>query len=282
MPYFDQHLHSWNSFDSQANPIDNCVAAVYSGLRGITFTEHFDTHPEDWKTCRYDEDRIKQHMSVLRERFGDRLFVGKGIEVCYQPHLMDGIESFLESTSFDMVMLSVHWAAGRPIHEEAGWKGNWRSRTREYLNTVLEAVKMCQQLHESGQRPFDVLGHLDLAKRYSARYCGMYDIEAGEKIVDEILEACIAADLAIEVNTSTLRTGLDEPMPGQWVFEKYARMGGRRVTLGSDAHSPEDIGANFTDAARMLSVAGFTHYTVFRERRPSLEPLQSSARTTAS
>lgn len=282
MSYYDQHLHSWNSFDSETNPIDNCVAAVYSGLKGITFTEHFDTHPEDWRTCRYDEDHIIQNIGVLRERFSDRLFVGKGIEVCYQPHLMDGIEKFLESASFDMVMLSVHWAAGRPIHEEEGWKGNWRVRTREYLNTVLEAVKMCERMASAGNCPFDVLGHLDLAKRYSARFCGVYDIEAGEKIIDEILEACIAADLAIEVNTSTLRTGLDEPMPGQWVFEKYARLGGRRVTLGSDAHVPEHIGANFKEAVSVLSAAGFTHYTVFRERDPSLEPLQTSAKSAAS
>jgi histidinol-phosphatase (PHP family) len=282
MPLYDQHLHSWHSFDSETDPVDNCVAAVYSGLKGITFTEHFDTHPEDWKTCRYDEDKIRQSIAALRERFSDRLFVGKGIEVCYQPDLMDGIRSFLASNYFDMVMLSIHWAGGRPVQEEAGWKQNWRARTRQYLNTVLEAVRECHRLATVGERPFDVLGHLDLAKRYSARYCGAYDLEACEKVVDDILRECVAADLAIEINTSTLRTGLDEPMPSAWVLHKYVQFGGRRVTLGSDAHVPEHIGADFKTAAQMLSAAGLSRYCVFRNRHATFEPLQTAARTAAS
>jgi histidinol-phosphatase (PHP family) len=273
MALFDQHVHSWHSFDSETGPAKHCEAAIEKGLFGLTFTEHYDRHPEDWPTCRYNDGKINEAVNAAREWFGHKLFVGKGIEVCYQPELMPSILEFLGAHQFDLVMLSVHWAGGRSLYKPDGWSGQWRERTREYLATVLEATRFCAGKHAAGERPFDVLGHLDLAKRYSARFCGAFDIESYRDLVDRILRHCVAAELAIEINTSTLRQGLGEPMPADWVVEQYIKLGGKMITVGSDAHSSSELAYGLTDALVTIKSKGLSHVTVFRDRRPHFLPI---------
>ena len=40
------------------------------------------------------------------------------------------------------------------------------------------------------------------------------------------------------------------------------------MTIGSDAHRPEDIGAGHREAQRMLRELGFTRFFYFRARKP--------------
>jgi hypothetical protein len=52
-------------------------------------------------------------VAALRDEFGARIHIGKGIEVCYQPERMDFILEFLAAHTFDVVLLSIHWAFGK-------------------------------------------------------------------------------------------------------------------------------------------------------------------------
>lgn len=113
---------------------------------------------------------------------------------------------------------------------------------------------------------FDVLGHLDLAKRYTQRFLGGHDVRGHADLVDAILRACLDADLVPEVNLSSLRQSLDEPMPADWVVRRYAELGGRAMMLGSDAHRPEHVGYGLREGAAMLRAEGITHVAVFQDR----------------
>jgi histidinol-phosphatase (PHP family) len=113
---------------------------------------------------------------------------------------------------------------------------------------------------------FDVLGHQDLAKRYTKRFLGSYDMSPFGGLIDEILSACLAADLTPEINTSSLRQGLDETMPNEAAAARYAALGGKAMSLGSDAHRAEDIGAGFDRAVTMLRDAGLECVAVFQQR----------------
>ena len=57
------------------------------------------------------------------------------------------------------------------------------------------------------------------------------------------------------------------------LLEQYRSLGGEIVTLGTDAHIPEDIGKGIGDAAGLLKELGFRYYTVYRRRRPEFIPL---------
>jgi histidinol-phosphatase (PHP family) len=274
MSYFDQHVHSYHSFDSCTPPEDNVRRALEIGLEGVTFTEHFDTHPDDWTSCAYNERAYSAAIEDLRKRFGSRLFIGKGIEVCYQPERMDFILNYLAEHPFDLVVLSIHYFRGQAVHGCEHWEGiTIEEGTRRYLENVLDAARFCERLHRQRGRVFDVLGHLDLAKRYTQRFFGRYNINEHDDLIEEILQACLAGNLVPEINTSTLRQDLDEPMPGQRTISRYAQLGGQAMPLASDAHLPQSVGADFDRAVSMLRKAGISHTVLFRNRERLVLPL---------
>lgn len=268
MPRYDQHLHSKHSFDSDAEPAGNVGAALEAGFDGLTFTEHFDVHPEDWDSCTYDDADYSRTISALRTEFGDAIHVGKGIEVCYQPDRMDFILDFLERHEFDLVMLSVHYFGPDAVHVRRNWNNiDVATGTRRYLETVREAAALCVKLHQRrGRRVFDVLGHLDLVKRYTTRWFATHLVGEFEPLIDEILVACLDADLVPEINTSTLRQGCDEPMPGPRTIRRYRELGGTGLSVGSDAHVSRDIGAGVPQATDLMRAAGFTRLAVHKAR----------------
>jgi histidinol-phosphatase (PHP family) len=265
MSLFDQHVHSWHSFDSDTDPEDNVRRALELGLGGLTFTEHFDTHADDWPECRYDEEAYTATIRRLRDAYGTRLFIGKGIEVCYQPDRMDFILDFLARHRFDMVILSVHYFKGNAVHVRERWAGiTPEEGTRQYLENVLQAARFCERLRQNQGRVFDVLGHLDLAKRYTQRFFGSWDVATHGDLIDEILQVCLAADLVPEINTSSLRQNLDETLPGQRTVTRYAQLGGRAMSIGSDAHLAASVGAGFDRALTLLREAHVSYTAVFQ------------------
>lgn len=274
MQLYDQHLHSWHSVDSEADPAANVRHALGIGLAGLTFTEHYDTHPSEWPTCRYDYDKIAATVADLRREYGDRIFIGHGIEICYQPDQMDRVLEYLAAHQFDVVLFSVHWFKGRALHIREHWDGyDVASATRAYLETVLEAVQFAGRLRREGRQPFDILSHLDLAKRYTQRWFKAFDIRSHADLIDEILRACLEAELVPEVNLSSLRQDLPEPMPADWVVRRYAELGGKAMSLGSDAHFSEDVGAGIFEAANMLKREGIERLAVFKGRERADQPL---------
>ena len=274
MALYDQHLHTWHSADCEADPADNVRRAIELGLAGLTFTDHFDTHPRERPLCRYDYQAVARTVAELRHQFGHRLFIGHGIEVCYQPRQMPWVLDFLESRRFDVVVLSVHYMGERALHLRDQWDGlDVASATRAYLAMVLEAVRFAGELKAQGRRPFDILGHLDLVKRYTQRYFGTFDVRSHADLVEQILRGCLEADLLPEVNLSTLRQGLSEPTPADWAVRRYAELGGQMMSLGSDAHVPEHVGVGLAEAAAMLQRQGIGQLAVFKDRHRQQVPL---------
>ena len=271
MKLHDQHLHSRYSMDSKADPKANCLQAIAQGLSGLTFTEHYDSHPTDRESCIWDYSAIADTVSGLREEFADQIKVGLGIEVCYQPTVMSEILEYLENHDFDFVLLSIHWCDNSPLHVRDVWTGlDYREMTRTYLETVLEALQLCLKLKQAGERPFDVLGHMDVVKRYTQRYWNTFDIREYTHIINEIWRTAIAANIPPEINTSTLRDSVGEPMPAQWTIDQYVELGGKIMSIGSDAHRSDHIGANFEEATAILKQAGIEAEAIFTNREMDL------------
>ena len=270
MKLYDQHLHSRHSVDSNADPVANCEQAVAAGLAGLTFTEHYDMHPRDRDRCRWDYDAIAATIDGLRRRFSPPLWVGFGIEVDYQPEMIDQTLDYLDRHPFDLVLLSVHWFSGRTPRE-------WReigaeAMRRACLATLRRAAELCRELAAGGRRPFDVLGHLDYVKRFLRRD---WDIAMGAiepAVLDPILQELIDAGVVPEINTAGMRRPEAEAYPSWSILQRYRELGGRAVSIGSDAHHSRDIGARFGEVAERLQAIGFEGEAVFRERVRSIVP----------
>ena len=56
--------------------------------------------------------------------------------------------------------------------------------------------------------------------------------------------------------------------PPQNILYEYRRLGGERISIGSDSHTLDTVGRGVADCVRNARDAGFTSVTVFRGRRP--------------
>jgi len=114
--------------------------------------------------------------------------------------------------------------------------------------------------------PFiNALAHIDYIARNST--FDNPEISYGEFTdeIDAVLRALVETDTAIEINTRRLGMprGIKELAP---IYRRYHELGGRYVTIGSDAHIPKGVGRNYARARELARVFDLTVVT-FRERQ---------------
>jgi histidinol-phosphatase (PHP family) len=183
-----------------------------------------------------------------------------GVEVDYQARFEPEIRAFLDATEYDFVIGSVHYVGGRFALCDAYFDGPERERYRAHLEETLHAVR-------TGL--FDVLGHLDIVKRYGVRHYGPFDPERYAEPIEAVLRACVETGTGIEINTSGLRGPPGETLPTLPVLRRYHELGGEVLTIGSDAHRADDLAQGIPYALSLAEAAGFQAITLFVDRRPT-------------
>ncbi|MDO5157011.1 MAG: histidinol-phosphatase, partial [Eubacteriales bacterium] len=111
------------------------------------------------------------------------------------------------------------------------------------------------------QGGFDALGHIDFPKRYYG------EIYYEEKMMNEIFKYLLDKDMIIEINTSSLRKGHDETMPGIDMLQIYKENGGKYITVGSDAHEEKDLAADNKIAKKHISDLGLQEVIYIGRKR---------------
>ena len=109
--------------------------------------------------------------------------------------------------------------------------------------------------------------------RYLPEREKFYTYSAFAELIDPILSELINRGIALEVNTAPLTKGMRYFNPLPDILSRYREMGGELITIGSDAHVPERIAGCFEETAEILRSLGFSHYAVYRERKPLMFPL---------
>lgn len=248
----DSHVHTQFSGDAVNGSMEtSCREAIDLGVPAIAFTDHADFTDEAEA-----RNGFKGHRDVLgylveiercRAAFPD-LTILSGVELG-EPHWFpEQAEAIRTSGRLDRVLASVHCVKVDGIAYNSGTPGvlaadNVDDLMRQYLRETLALV-------ESSQR-FDVLAHIDYPARY---WPGGTDYRESEfeQEFRAILAAAAERGLTLEVNTSRGR----RLCPGQQVLLWWIEEGGRLVSIGSDSHSPDTIGAGFDLAEMRLRTLG--------------------------
>ena len=110
-----------------------------------------------------------------------------------------------------------------------------------------------------------------LTARYDEK--GVYPFEKIKPIVEEILQVVIADGKGLEVNTSSYRYGLSDTTPSVEILKRYRELGGKIVTIGSDSHKPEHLGAYIEETKEMLRKAGYTQFCTYERMSPVFHDL---------
>jgi histidinol-phosphatase (PHP family) len=117
---------------------------------------------------------------------------------------------------------------------------------------------------------FDILAHFDVVKRYGYEHYGSFEPQQFEETIRPILRRLAQRELALEINTSTLRRSIQEPSPDRMILAWFLEEGGRWVTLGSDAHASQDLGFGLIDMSSMVLSTGFAGLARYESRKPSI------------
>ena len=260
----DYHTHSSHSGDSTA-PMEQMVeAAISKGLTHICFTEHndFDYIPQEGdpeNIFLLNVDSYLYELLRLREKYSDRIRVNFGIELGLQKETVRKNAILAKSHEFDFIIASQHVLDGSDPYYASFWKEKEEKELlRAYFSSILENVKLMPN--------FDVCGHLDYVVRYSPSKGSSYDYKEYLDIFDKLFEYLIENEKGIECNTGAYRSGIEMTNPCFGLLKRYRELGGEIITIGSDAHRPEDVAADFDKAEAFLKEAGFQYYSVFENR----------------
>lgn len=72
----------------------------------------------------------------------------------------------------------------------------------------------------------------------------------------------------IELNTSYHRYGLKDATPSVNILKRYRELGGDIITIGSDSHSPEQLGTYIENARQLLKSLGFCYFCTYDKMQP--------------
>lgn len=265
---FDYHMHSDFSADSETPMEEMVQASIEKGLTEICFTEHIDfEYPDPTITFDLDIPNYTKKLTEMRTKYKDTITIKKGVELGLQPYLLERYQELMNQEQFDFVIASIHTADKKDLHS-----GNFfANRTPEesyqlYYEELLECVKNFKQ--------FNILGHIDLVKRYKT----LNSNNNFHDILSEIFKVIIPDGKGIELNASGYAYGLGGPMPTKDILQLYKDHGGEILAIGSDAHEGRHVGHNFSKIIDLIDSVGFKYITTFDNMKPTFHPLNSLKR----
>jgi histidinol-phosphatase (PHP family) len=262
----DLHVHSTCSVDGISSIEEYARQAESLQMAEVGFCEHVDLDPRDRGCGFLDLARYDREIAAARDTT-PRLRLRQGVEITYQSKLEGELTTWLAARAWDYIVVSVHlvdYADGWVIiSEPAAMEADFadHSQRQAYAPYFAELLRAAQ----SGLG--NVLGHLDLVKRYGVRRYGCLEPATFEAEIRAILRAAVRNGMGLEVNTSGLRQSPGEPYPALTVLRWFRELGGEILTVGSDAHQVGDLGRGIAQALAMAQEAGFRAIATFEEGR---------------
>ncbi|HMH47365.1 MAG TPA: histidinol-phosphatase [Solirubrobacteraceae bacterium] len=271
----DYHLHlrsddldaTADEHFAQANVERYRTAASERGIAELGVSEHvyrFEQALDVWRHpfwIGYARDDLDAYCSFVRDQTDLRL----GIEADFVPGAEDRTANLLQARDFDYVVGSVHFVREGAVDMDdfSVWDSGSSVEQiwRRYFETIGEAAR-------SGL--FDVLGHPDLVKVWG----GERPLPDGDlrRYYELAIDGIAESGIAVELSTAGLRKPVKELYPAP-AFLEMCLEAGAPVALSSDAHRPQDVGADYEPALELLDQLGVSELCVFEHRERRLEPL---------
>lgn len=266
MLLIDTHMHSSVSFDGQAARLAMAGAARRAGLGVICFTDHYDVYNERSELApHYDWAPARAQQRAVAEKYTDStdIKILYGLELGNAPGAFPSAGEALQEPGLDCVIGSIHNGSAALGHQDYYYV-EFSGRpvlARQYLEDYFE-----QEAQLARWGDFDTLGHLPYPLRYIRERDGVPLTLADfrEQYLDT-LRLLAQQGKAVEVNTNR---GRDTFADYRTLLLDWKAAGGELVTVGADAHRPEDVGKGIAGAYALLRSCGFSYVTYFQGRRP--------------
>lgn len=239
------------------------IAELGISEHGYRFAETRPLFDNPWTA-----ERRTEHMDEYVQMFKDAKKAGYnvkfGLELDYLPGRDADLREFIKSYPFDYVIGSIHWLGdfGFDLLENLKVWDEWdvKQAYQQYFEILL-------QLSES--RMFDFVGHPDVIKVFGHE---PEDTAFLMRWYERLAKSFAANNQVIEVSTAGLRKPVNKLYPApDFLRACYAER--VPIVLNSDAHRPEDVGADYDQAVEYIRQVGYTHIVTFSQHERTVVPL---------
>ena len=247
MAITDCHLHSDMSLDSREDMENYIKLAVENGDKYFLTTEHANIIDDKDNPFQHmvDIETIQAKTAQMRHKYADKIDVLFGIEIGWMEAVHDFEIEFSNSYPFDMIILALH---GRPSGDTVD------QRFDNYL------AQCCKAAATFGN--YDTFAHVD----YILRYIGHTDLEKHKEKLTQLFNTLISQNKALEINTKQL----PDPQAEQrieYILQLYTSLGGKKLTIGSDAHSVPVYKNGFDTVIGLMKKYGINQVYIYKQRK---------------
>ncbi len=264
--------------------IDRYVEVALSrGAQEVCFVEHLYRCVESqsalgqwWKSdpdphlVKEMDEIMASELDMSLDKYVEAILAAKarglpvklGLEVDFEPGTEHKVMDLIAPYPWDYLVGSVHWIGAwwfmRPSGVAEYTRRGVRRAFEEYfaLATALAATGMV-----------DSLGHVDVIKA-----AGLLPDGSLRYLWEPIVEATAASATAVEISSKGLLRVVNEIYPAPGLLDLF-HAAGVPITLGSDAHTPEESAFGYDQIIAEARRAGYSEYLRFSERRRIATPL---------
>lgn len=255
----DYHTHTPLCHHARGEPVELAAQALRLGLKELGFSDHNPMAKDDfddWRMKLDDLDSYVEKVERARREYPD-LAIKLALEVDFIPGFEDWIRDLAARHPWDYLIGSVHYVSEWWDLDNPKRLSEWKNRdTDEVWEAYFERLTQAAE-----SKLFDIIGHADLCKKFC-----FYPKQDWLRLAKRFLEAAKRNDLAMELNTAGLRKDCKEIYPNPRMVQEAARLG-VPITFGSDAHAPEEVGMNWSEALELARSSGYRHWRRFTRRK---------------
>lgn len=269
----DYHTHTNFSFDGapESTPDALCRRALELGLSDLAITDHCDINGEveSLYDNPYDADKVFDAMMEVKEKYKGRLNVLCGVELGNPTQYPAEAAAVLAAKPYEFVIGSLHNLERVPDFCLMNFGDMSDGLIRQLFDRALD-----ETLEVARFPGITTVGHITYMHRYVTLAGKRLDFKPYYEKLEHLYRTVIERDIAIEINVSTLWKGLGISMPTLELLKLYRDCGGRLVTVGSDAHSPANLGRSIRQGYALLRTAGFDRILTVRNGERVLQSIE--------
>jgi HisJ family histidinol phosphate phosphatase len=204
------------------------------------------------------------HAAVVSQGLVRGMRYSIGAEVDNDPRSRPDAQNIVDAMRPDAMIRSVHFLTIEHPEHGAGWQWPFDNPDFKDLYDHVGTAKvwslyMAILLEAIEKLPGNIVGHFYVP----AKFGHWPDDATLESYEDQLVHACAARNMAIELNTRYLYHHYADDESSRRKYRnanlrllKKAKARGIGIAVGSDAHSPKDQGGGFETALELLDKAG--------------------------
>jgi len=262
----DYHIHTPLCNHADGSMEDYVLSAISKGLTEICFLDHFIPDGPGVKHSMNREEipMYMQAIAWLRNKYKERITIRAGLEVDFLPQSKGVIEDILGRYDFDAIGGSFHFVNGFNVASRKMQPPESLSERNALVEAYFEGlIRMLEWPY------FDFICHPDIVKKTGLRIPAHLD-----HLLEEFLRRIAEKGLALEFNTAGWSHAAGESYPSESLVIRCFALN-IPFTIGSDAHSPENVGLHFDRALSILTSAGYTELLSYDRRLVRPVPLKN-------